>query len=118
MDKGPGAGGYALNPSAPAFLELQASYVKKSCKDTAIAQPRCIFVEQFRDGDVALDRAIAEGAVSQFVQAGIAYCAFRQVEISKEVGHTGEERLQRDEFLFERERERNRDRARARQGHR
>ena len=79
-------GKWAVNIHKPFFKASFEKYKKDSAKDGHIAEPRLIFMERFREGEVGLQRAIDAGQVRQFMCEGTPYCEFRRLQTEEERG--------------------------------
>lgn len=74
-----GKGGWEMDATAPWFEASKTAYHKKFGKEENIGTPRDVFLFQsFMGNEAALDKAIENGSVQQWDEAGILYCGYRK----------------------------------------
>ena len=72
-------GGYDLQAHKPVFEQARVAYYKRYGKDEALGLPKDVFLWQtFHGNEVALEKAIAKGSVTEYKKDGVEFCSFKR----------------------------------------
>lgn len=99
-------GDYVMKPHQPVFETFKETMHKRYGRDEAEGTPRAVFLwKVFHGSKEALNDAIQEGAVTEWKQDGVEFCAFRKTTAGVEAStsqssklKSGDKKLKAEEF--------------------
>lgn len=99
-------GDYTMKPHQPVFETFKETMHKRFGRDETEGTPRAVFLwSTFQGNKQALEAAIEEGAVKEWKQDGVEFCAFRKTTAGVEATTsqtsklgTGETKMKAEEF--------------------